>query len=194
VEEFKVKLQYKDTPAKTFADYCALKKNYRHDDREIPDHIYAIFEYPKGRTFTYSSIQSSSVDNYYEEIMGTRGTVLLSNENESYLFWETGWDETKAKNAAKEEKTTQVDVTKETISQSAFAAHVSATPTAMGGASGMSPTEPYRLELRGFAHSIRSDAPILCDGQRGITAALACLSGKQSLEAKKRLEIQPLSV
>jgi predicted dehydrogenase len=144
---------------------------------------------------TYSCIQSSSVDNYYEEIMGTRGTVLLSNENESYLFWEPGWDETKAKKVADDEKeareakTTQIEVVKEDAAESAFSAHVSPSATVSGGASGMSPTEPYRYELRGFAHTIRSNAANLCDGERASKALMACLYGKKSLEAKQRLEI-----
>jgi len=172
------------------------KRNYTTDDRDIPDHIYAIYEYPGGKTVTYSSIQSNGFDKYYEEIMGTHATIILSNENEYYLFWEPGWDETKAKDAAAGvQKATQVTVTQEAANQSAFAAHVSAEATA-GAASGstMSPTDPYKWELQGFAHTLRQNAPCLCDGARAARAALACYKGKEALDTKKRVEIQPLNV
>jgi len=87
-----------------------------------------------------------------------------------------------------------VDVVKEDAGQSAFAAHVSQEATGKGGASGMAPTDPYRFELQGFAHTIRSGAPNLCDGTKGAQAALACFAGQESLKHKQRIEIAPLSV
>ena len=57
---------------------------YRYKDgREVNDHIYTIFEYPKNLTLTYSAIQSNAFDHYYEEFMGTKGTIVLSGETEA---------------------------------------------------------------------------------------------------------------
>ncbi len=165
------------------------KRTYKEDDRNIADHIYAIYEYPGGRTVTYSAIQSNSYDNYYEEIMGTFGTIILKNENESYLFWEPGWDEASAKKAAEGQKSTGVAVTQEAKTGSAFAAHVSGEATGGGGASTMSPTEPYKWELMGFADTIRRGAPNLCNGVRGLLAAQACYAGQEAAETQKRIEI-----
>ena len=50
------------------------------------DHIYATFEYPGGRTATFSSIQSNAFDDAYEMFMGTKGTLILKHETEAYLF------------------------------------------------------------------------------------------------------------
>lgn len=191
--EYGTLLKYHDTTAKTFDEYLAMKKGYSKDDRTITDHIYAIFEYPKNRTVTYSAIQSNSQDNYYEEIMGTRGTILLCNENENYLFWEPGWDEEKAKKAAESEKPTQIDLVSETA-ESAFAAHVSAEAKGGGGASGMAPYDPYRYELQGFAHTIRSGFPNMSNGKRGAMAAAACLYAEKSMETKTRLVIPALNL
>ena len=184
--------KYKDFP--TFESLRRHKQGYDSDDRNIPDHIYAIFEYPEGKTVTYSAIQSSSVDKYYEQIMGTRGTIILSNENETYLFWEPGWDEETSSEVNASQKATQITITQESKAQSAFAAHVSEEAKGSGGASDMSPFEPYRYELQGFAHTIRQGAPNLCDGRRAALAAQACLYGKQALESKSRLEIPELLV
>lgn len=192
-KEYEVVRQYEKNLG-SFEEFIQRKKDYQADDRTIDDHIYAIFEYPNGKVVTYTAVQSSSVDNYYEQIMGTRGTILLENENETYLFWEPGWDEEKSKLAASEIKDTQVELTKESESQSAFSAHVSQQATRTGGASGMSPLEPYKRELRGFAHSIRTGAPNLCDGTRAAQAAQACFMGEESARRKERLEIPPLTV
>ncbi|GEM_PF-507480 len=194
MDEYKIKKKYNDTPANSFSEYVRLLQGYEKDDRTIPDHIYAIFEYPNHRTVTYSCIQSSSVDNYYEKIMGTRGTIVLSNENESYLFWEPGWDEDIAQQVVKEMKETQLDVVKEDAGKAAFAAHESQEAAGRGGASDMDKLDPYRWEMQGFAHTIRTGAPNLCDGVAGAKAALACLYGKQSLENRQKIEIPPLNV
>ncbi|MGC9329574.1 MAG: Gfo/Idh/MocA family protein, partial [Candidatus Hinthialibacter sp.] len=141
------------------------RRNYDKSDeknRSISDHVYAIFEYPENRTVTYSAIQSNSLDNCYEQIMGTYATIILANENEYYLFWEPGWDENKAKMAAEGVKATQTEVSQEDQTGSAFSAHVSAKATGGGGASDMSPTEPYKWELMGFADTIKRGAPNLC--------------------------------
>ena len=50
------------------------------DGREVEDHVYATFEYPQGRTATFSSIESNAFDDYYEMFMGTKGTLILRRE------------------------------------------------------------------------------------------------------------------
>ncbi len=168
-------------------------RGYEKDDRDVNDHIYAIYEYGKDRTVTYSAIQSNRFDNYYEQIMGTRATIILSNENEYYLFWEAGWSEDKSKKAGKE---TQVDMSEEDLGGAAFAAHnTGAAATGGGGEGGFTPYEPYKWELEGFAHTIRTGAPNLCDGVRGTYAALACIRGQEALESGTKVKIEnPLTV
>ncbi|RJP25119.1 MAG: gfo/Idh/MocA family oxidoreductase [Candidatus Omnitrophota bacterium] len=162
------------------------------DDREVDDHIYAIYEYDEGRTVTYSAIQSNRFDDYYEEIMGTRGTIILTKENESYLFWEAGWDEKSAKEAAKE---TQVGMSEEDKAGAAFAAHdTGAAATGGGGAGGFTNYEPYGWELEGFAHTIRTGAPNLCSGVRGTLAAQACYAAQEAAAKKQRIEIPVLNI
>ena len=62
---------------------------YRFQDgRESADHVYGTFEYPGGRTAVFSSIESNAFDNYYEMFLGTKGTLILSAEQEALLFEE----------------------------------------------------------------------------------------------------------
>ncbi len=169
------------------------KVGYEKDTRTVDDHIYAIFEYPEGRTVTYSAIQSNRFDDYYEQIMGTFGTIILSKENQYYLFWEPGWDEEKAKDAAAG-GATAVSVKKEEGDGSAFAAHVTGGATAGGGGAGdFTPYAPYGWELEGFAHTIRTGAPNLCSGVRGLQAAQAVFAGREALKTKQRQEIPDLT-
>lgn len=179
--------------AKDISDFYAIsdavrneRKVYEVDDREYDDHIYSVYEYDNDQgttsTVTYSAIQSNSFDNYYEQIMGTYATIIITKENETYLFWEPGWDEEKAAQAAAD-SLTAVSTSSEDYAGSAFAAHVSGQATGGGGATGMAPYDPYRWELEGFAHTIRTGAPNLCDGIRGMNAAYASFAGVES--AKK---------
>ncbi|MBI1386951.1 MAG: hypothetical protein GC154_00700 [bacterium] len=169
------------------------QKGYEKDDRDISDHIYCILEYPQGRTVTYSAIQSNSFDDYYEQFMGTYATIILSKENEFYLFWEPGWDEEKAKEAAADEGGTEVEESAESKSESAFAAHATGgKPTGGAVSSDMSPVDPYKWELEGFAHTIRTGAPNLCDGRRGLMALQAALAGQDSIKEGKRIMVEQL--
>ncbi|HWJ57014.1 MAG TPA: Gfo/Idh/MocA family oxidoreductase, partial [Vicinamibacterales bacterium] len=56
------------------------------DGRELPDHVFATFEYPGGITGTFSSVESNAFDERYEAFFGTKGTLIIRNENEALLF------------------------------------------------------------------------------------------------------------
>lgn len=170
-----------------------MKKNYEGDPRDSNDHIYAIYEYPNNRTVTYSAIQSNVYDKSYEMFMGTWGTVILQSEVESYLFWEPGWDEAKAAETAEDirlGRETEVEVEEEGGDGHAAMGHATAgSATGGGGASGMTIYEPYTWELEGFAHTIRTGAPNLCDGVRAARTAQAIYAGKEAATTKSRVEI-----
>lgn len=181
-------------------DYYAVNPDYQErrwyekDDREYDDHVYAIMQYGDDKTVTFSSIQSNSLDNYYEQIMGTYASIIVSNENEYYLFWEPGWDENRARDAAAGDMGAQIAMTQEDQAGSAFAAHVTQQATGGGGAMGMEPTEPYRWELEGFAHTIRTGAPNLCDGYRGMYAAYAAFAAMESAEKGDWVDLAPVVI
>jgi predicted dehydrogenase len=56
------------------------------DGREVPDHVFATFEYPGGITGTFSSVESNAFEERYEAFYGTKGTLIIRNENEAMLF------------------------------------------------------------------------------------------------------------
>jgi len=63
------------------------------DNRQVEDHVFLIYEYPKdspanGAVVMYSSIGTNAFDGYGEQVMGTRGTMIVQEEREAYLFKE----------------------------------------------------------------------------------------------------------
>ena len=65
------------------------------DGREVDDHVFTIFEFPgkaeKDRVIvTYSSINTNSFDGYGEMVMGSKGTMIVSQEKEILLYKEAG--------------------------------------------------------------------------------------------------------
>ena len=65
------------------------------DGREVDDHVFTVFEFPgtgeKDRVVvTYSSINTNSFDGYGEQVMGSKGTMIVSQEKEILLYKEAG--------------------------------------------------------------------------------------------------------
>jgi predicted dehydrogenase len=145
----------------------------------VNDHIYAIFEYPKNLTLTYSAIQSNAFDHYYEEFMGTKGTIVLSGETEALLFME-----------GQRGKPSELTVTAETGGP-VMQASESRSRDAAGSSvtSGLTAVSAYRLELEGFARTIRNGEPNLCDGEVGLKAATAILKADEAIAQNRKLEI-----
>jgi len=68
------------------AVYCTGGTYRFKDGREVFDHVYATFDFPGGRTATFSSIQSNAFEANYEMFMGTKGTLIMSREFDAFLF------------------------------------------------------------------------------------------------------------
>ncbi len=61
------------------------------DGRQVEDHIFLTFEFgedAKNAVVTYSSIGTNAFDGYGEQVMGTRGTLIVQEERDAYLFKE----------------------------------------------------------------------------------------------------------
>lgn len=152
------------------------------DGREVNDHIYATFEYPGGRTVTFSSIQSNKFDHYYEMFMGTKGALILRGESEAYLFGEN------------DDKTLNFEVTKQSA---APVADASETRRADEKSRTVSPNtekvgdqrSSYQYEIAEFCAAIRNRTRLRCGGETALKSAAACLAANESAEKKTRIEI-----
>ena len=139
---------------------------FREGGREVPDHVYSVFEYPHGRTAVFTSIESNAYDHYYEAFYGTKATLILRGETEAYLFDEGGG-----------ERPTTVDVTPKGSGPALDASE-------SGAPEKIERVAAYRLEVSGFCASIRTGKALLCGPDRAIGSAKACIRAAEAVEKK----------
>ncbi len=154
------------------------------DGREVPDHVYVTYEYPGDLTFTYSSIQSNKFDHYYEQIMGTEGTIVLTGEREALLFSE-GQKGTKATEISAQAAAGPGPV----MSASESRLRDAAGSSTSASASGYNPLAAYRDELAGFCNTLRHGAPNLCDAEVGQNACVPIILANEAIETGKIIDI-----
>jgi predicted dehydrogenase len=158
-----------------------------NDGREVPDHIYAIWEYPGGRTATYSSIESNALEDRYEVFFGTRATLLVRRENEALLL-EDG-------SAANRE--TGVQVTPRDSGPAAESSETRPGNTSAGGAASATPADAAagarpaatRQEISRFCAAVRVGTPLACGPHEAMHSARACIRANEAIQKKARLAI-----
>ena len=171
------------------------------DGREVDDHVFTMFEFPgsdeKDRVVvTYSSINTNSFDGYGEQVMGSKGTMIVAGEKEILLFKEAG--------PAALSKTTSVTVEtqgkKPALETSPSTAGPSAA-TAIGGLATADPSRGYREELEHFAYCIRhgdasnyhadKDHQPRCKGEVALADAVIALTTNIAMRENRRIEFDP---
>jgi predicted dehydrogenase len=148
------------------------------DGREVEDHVYAIFEYPQGRSATFSTIESNAFEDYYEMFLGTKGTLIMRAETEAYLFQEG------------DKAATGVEVTPRGAGPALEASETRPDVTGRPGVATRETTErglSYRLEVSEFCAAVRTGRPLRCGPEKALGSARACLSAHDSVEKKARV-------
>ena len=156
---------------------------YRYKDgREVHDHVFATFNYPEGRTATFSSIQSNAFDDYYEMYMGTQGTLIMTRELDAYLFKE-----------GEGASTTRVEVSRQSqgpvADSSASQPAGGAQRTVNTGEAIVNKGISYQNEIAEFCTAIRTGSPVRCGGEKAMTSAVAILTANAAAEKGTKLEI-----
>ncbi|HEY0706485.1 MAG TPA: Gfo/Idh/MocA family oxidoreductase [Polyangia bacterium] len=152
------------------------------DGREVPDHVYSTFEYAGGRTATFTSVQSNAFDDNYEQVMGTKGTLILRGETEAYFF-----SENDAKAATNLQVTPRTGNAIADASESRAADATSRTVTATGTSAKFDRLLAYRNEINAFCSAIRTGTPLACGPERAIGSASACIRAFEATDQKSRL-------
>ena len=155
---------------------------YRFNDgvREVYDHVYSTFEYPGGRTATFSSIESNAFDDYYEAFFGTKGTLILRHERDALLFEEGEGDAARATSIELSPKSAgpALDASE---SRPANAPSVAASKNVGATADRPSAT---RFEIAGFCEAIRVGKPVACGPERALHSAKACILANDAVAKK----------
>ena len=172
------------------------------DGREVDDHVFTIFEFPgkgdKDRVVvTYSSINTNSFDGYGEMVMGSKGTMIVSQEKEILLYKEAG--------NADASRTNQRDGRdRRARSRRSRPARALAGPTAaaaLGSLATADPSRGYREELEHFAYCVRhgnasnyhddKDHQPRCRGEVALADAVIALTSNIAMRQNRRIEFDP---
>lgn len=151
------------------------------DGREVADHVYSLYNYPGGRTVSFSSIQSNAFEDSYEMYMGTKGTLIMTHEVEAYLFNEGG-----------PRSNTRVEVSERSagpIVDSSASQPVDTTARTVGQGGDADKGASYRNEIAEFCAAIRTGSPVRCGPEKAMKSAVAVLVGNSSAEQQARLAI-----
>jgi predicted dehydrogenase len=181
---------------------------FANEGREVPDHVFATFEYKGGRTATFSSIESNKFDGTYEEIMGTKGTLIMKGESESYFFPEetaavglpanalaAGYKPSDAPAAPKPTSlqvtprsgNALVDASESRVADAAGGAQ--RTVSSQGGPEKFERVLSYRNEINAFCASIRTGTPLTVGTTKALGSASACILAYESGDKKTRLTL-----
>ena len=171
------------------------------DGREVDDHVFVTFEFP-GKAendhivVTYSSINTNSFENYGEMLMGSKGTMIVEEEEEILLFKEAG--------AAATSRLTSIAVEKNPAGKPVIEASPStagpSAATALGGLATADPSRGYREELEHFAYCVRhgdasnyhadTEHQPRCRGEVALADAVIALTSNLAMKQKRRIEFQ----
>ncbi|MFI5458614.1 MAG: Gfo/Idh/MocA family protein [Isosphaerales bacterium] len=171
------------------------------DGREVDDHVFTLFEFPgKGEkdriVVTYSSINTNAFDGYGEMVMGSKGTMIVSQEKEILLFKEAG--------TPASSRTTSVTVETQGKKPALETSPSTAGPTAataLGGLATAQPSRGYREELEHFAYCVRhgnasdfhkdTDHQPRCRGEVALADAVVALTSNIAMRQKRRIDFNP---
>jgi predicted dehydrogenase len=131
-------------------------------DREIDDHVYCMYEYPapgyaedknKKIVVTYSSINGNGFGGYGEVVLGTKGTLVLEQEQDVMLYKDSAKDTRVTVGKAKD-GTPTLDTT-----ESGGGGGGGYAASGPGGAAAAPPSRGYTEEMEHWAWCIRNPSP-----------------------------------
>jgi len=155
------------------------------DGREVPDHVFATFEYPGGITGTFSSIESNAFDERYEAFFGTKGTLIVRNENDAMLF-----DEGEAGRITGVEVAPKgAGAALETSETKPAQAGGTATAKAQQSTAGTQTISPSTYEINAFASAVRSGTPLNCGPEKASHSASWTIAANEALKTGKIVDI-----
>jgi predicted dehydrogenase len=183
--------------------------DYWKDGRETCDNVQAIYEYPGGQKLVWSSILYNAHFEYDEQIMGDRGTLVITLGKGMY-YHEAGAKVSSG--ASKENWWAGATVTRLAPQEGVpifpergangefgfvdrevrYAKHWLAS---MGIYSYEEPHDPWWSEMYNFMLSVRDGKPVIAPLEVGVADALAVIYGNRAVETGQKIfwpKAQPL--
>ncbi len=155
--------------------------SYFTDNRQVEDHVFLTYEYPRHVIVTYSSITTNEFDTYGEPVMGTRGTLAILSERDVYLFKDKMLKDTRVSWA--ERRITEPAATSTSTVRWAADVGTPDTLTSRG----------YREEQEHLAYLIRhpGDGQPRCNGEVALSDCVITLVSNQAMRERRRIEFRP---
>ncbi len=155
---------------------------FKDGAREVYDHVYATWEYPGGRTATFTSIESNAFDDYYEAFFGTKGTLILRHEREAFLFEEGAGARPTGIEVSPQNAGAALDASE---SRPANAPSTSASKSVAPATADRPSATSF--ESARFCEAIRVGKPIACGPERALHSARACILANDAIAKKMPL-------
>ncbi len=155
--------------------------SYFTDGREVEDHVFLNFEYPRNVVVTYSSISTNEIDSYGEQVMGTRGTLAVLAERDVFLFKE------------KMLKDTRISWAERRVAQPSAVSTSTVRWAADVGTPDTLTSRGYREEMEHLAWLIRNPGHgrPRCSGEVALADAVITLVSNMAMQQKRRIEFRP---
>jgi predicted dehydrogenase len=166
-------------------------------DREVDDHVYCMYEYPapgyeedknKKIVVTYSSINGNGFGGYGEVVLGTKGTLVLEQEQDVMLYKGSAKD-TRVTVAKGKDGAPTLDTTE--------SGGGGAVAGGKAGGEGAAPSRGYTEEMEHWAWCIRNPSPEnqpRCKPEVAIADAVIALVSNIALAnptTQSRIEFKP---
>jgi predicted dehydrogenase len=165
--------------------------DYWRDGREVYDNVFCIYEYDQkaeGTRYTvrvtYSSLQNNAYEGASELVMGTRGTLFLT-QRKGLFYREAGVEDP----GWSKEGRVQADASLITAGKTL---KLSNDPWAHRG-------KPYEIDVHGddtrdelisFLHHVQNrDAKTICDARKGLVDTATVLLANQAMREQKTVEM-----
>jgi predicted dehydrogenase len=153
------------------------------EGREVYDHVYATFEYPGGRSVTFTSIESNAFDDYYEMYLGTKGTLILLHESDAMFFDEEASKRSMAITVSPRDGGAVAQ------SSETMAGNRNTSTTSASTSNTATGPRPIRIEIQRFCSAIRTGTPVACGPDKAIASARPCIRANEAVKQKTRLLI-----
>jgi len=144
--------------------------------------VFATFNFPGGRTATFSSIQSNAFEDAYEMYMGTKATLILTHEVDAYLFSEGEAGTTKVEVSPK----TSGPILDSSASRLADSPRRQIDTTATGN---IDRSVSYKNEVAEFCAAVRTGSPVRVGAERAMKSAVAIITANRAAEQRAELRI-----
>lgn len=182
--------------------------HFYQDNREVEDHVYCIYEFPGPNynerepnarkndiiTVTYSSISTNDFEKYGECVMGSKGTLVIEQE-QSAMLWGIQGRSTQV-TASAGNSPALVDAS----STSGAPTETRAVATGTNAIGAGAPSRGYREEMEHLAYLIRMQGQGMerdnaalkprCDGRAAMADAIIALTANQAMKHRRRIEFQ----